>query len=177
MGDEELYQRHIQYIFDNFDRMMQERDRAFDHFFDDDFGDAEPTLKEYEAMQRRIMNLLNQGAGRNSGIGNMNSFEAGPNSYDVSREEKDGKLIYRINVPDLENKNLRIEVKDGLLRISEERKEQGESKLGQGTMQTFSYGQFQKVIPLPEGIDPASVQYKKEKEQIVVIFPKGRENS
>jgi HSP20 family molecular chaperone IbpA len=154
---EDLYQQKIQEIFRNFEKMRQEQDEDFDHFFDPDKNlDYSDVLKRLQELQKSLPALME---GSQKVPGQAFQFQAQP-TYQVSKEEKEDQWIYRITVPDLENKNLKVEVKEGLLRISVGEKRQE--------------GQNYTMIPMPMGIDERSIQYKKEKDQILVIIPKGR---
>ena len=154
---EDLYQQKIQEIFRNYENLRQEQDEDFDHFFDPDYNlDFSDVLKRLQELQKCLSALVEESP---KVPGQAFQFQDRP-TYKVSKEEKEDQWIYRITVPDLENKNLKVEVKEGLLRISVGEK--------------LQEGQNYTMIPMPMGIDARSVQYKKEKDQILVIIPKGR---
>jgi Molecular chaperone (small heat shock protein) len=168
-SEDELYEQRIQEFFKSYQQFRQKQDRQFDNFFEEEFfGSPTQALKRIEEMQKRFSALLLES--QRAGL-----IPQAQSIYKISQEETGGKLIYRIDVPDLEKKNFKIEVKDGLLRISEESRQLAQSAgpAGQWKTQSSFLGHFQKIIPLPEGVDPQSVEYKKEQDQILVIIPKG----
>ena len=66
--------------------------------------------------------------------------------------EKDNRLVTKIDLPGMKKDDVKVEVTDGQLAISGERKTEAEEK-----KETFSrcereYGSFYRAVPLPEGV-------------------------
>jgi HSP20 family protein len=66
--------------------------------------------------------------------------------------EKDGRLVTKIDLPGLKKEDVKVEVTDGHLAISGERKTESEEKKEHFYRSERHYGSFYRAIPLPEGV-------------------------
>ena len=66
--------------------------------------------------------------------------------------EKDNRLITRIDLPGLKKEDIKVEVTDGHLAISGERRREEEEKGEQFYRCEREYGSFYRAVPLPEGV-------------------------
>ena len=66
--------------------------------------------------------------------------------------EKDNRLITKIDLPGLKKEDVKVEVTDGRLAISGERKRETEEKKEQFYRCEREYGSFYREVPLPEGV-------------------------
>jgi HSP20 family protein len=66
--------------------------------------------------------------------------------------EKDNRLITRIDLPGLKKEDVKVEVTDGHLAISGERKKEEEEKGEQFYRCEREYGSFYRAVPLPDGV-------------------------
>jgi len=66
--------------------------------------------------------------------------------------EKDNRLVTRIDLPGMKKDDVKIEVMDGYLTISGERKSEAEEKKDTYFRCEREYGSFYRAVPLPEGI-------------------------
>jgi HSP20 family protein len=66
--------------------------------------------------------------------------------------EKDNRLVTKIDLPGLKKEDVKVEVTDGHLAISGERKTEAEEKKDQFYRCEREYGSFYRTIPLPEGV-------------------------
>jgi len=64
------------------------------------------------------------------------------------------KLLVNLDVPGLKKDDVHVEVQDGELRISGERRSEAEHTEGRYYRTERSYGSFYRTIPLPEGAKP-----------------------
>jgi HSP20 family protein len=71
---------------------------------------------------------------------------------------KDGQLHVRVALPGVDPKDVEVTVSDDSLTIRGERKAKTENKDGGRYFREFTYGSFERVLTLPEGIDPGRVQ-------------------
>jgi HSP20 family protein len=82
-------------------------------------------------------------------------FEARFGSVNWSPEievfERDNRLVTRVDLPGLKKEDVQVEVTDGHLAISGERKEETEEKKDNVYRCERSYGSFYRAVPLPEG--------------------------
>ena len=74
---------------------------------------------------------------------------------------KNGEFIVRADLPGLKRDDVKVELTEGLLTISGERKEEKEEKHEGYYRSERSYGSFFRQIPLPEGakIDTAKAEF------------------
>jgi HSP20 family protein len=66
--------------------------------------------------------------------------------------EKDNRLITKIDLPGLKKEDVKVEVTDGHLAISGERKTEAEEKKEGFYRCEREYGSFYRAVPLPEGV-------------------------
>lgn len=66
--------------------------------------------------------------------------------------EKDDRLVTRVDLPGLKKDDVKIEVIDGYLAISGERKSEAEEKKDNYFRCEREYGNFSRAVPLPEGV-------------------------
>ena len=66
--------------------------------------------------------------------------------------EKDNQLITRIDLPGVKKEDVKVEVADGHLAISGERKSEAEEKKDNFYRCEREFGSFYRVVPLPEGV-------------------------
>jgi HSP20 family protein len=72
--------------------------------------------------------------------------------------EKDHSLVTRAELPGLKKEDVRVEIADGQLVISGERKREFEEKKDQMFRSEREYGSFYRSVPLPEGVKPEDVK-------------------
>jgi HSP20 family protein len=66
--------------------------------------------------------------------------------------EKDNRLVTKVDLPGLKKEDVKVEVTDGHLAISGERKTEAEEKKDQFYRCEREYGSFYRAVPLPEGV-------------------------
>ncbi|MGH9237292.1 MAG: Hsp20/alpha crystallin family protein [Vicinamibacterales bacterium] len=66
--------------------------------------------------------------------------------------ERDNRLVTKIDLPGLKKEDIKVEVTDGHLAISGERKKEEEEKGEQFYRCEREYGSFYRAVPLPEGL-------------------------
>jgi HSP20 family protein len=65
--------------------------------------------------------------------------------------ERDNRLVTKVDLPGLKKEDVKVEVTDGHLAISGERKSESEEEKGNVYRCERSYGSFYRAVPLPEG--------------------------
>src|SRR5687768_9709412 len=65
--------------------------------------------------------------------------------------EKDHRLVTKVDLPGMKKEDVKVEVTDGHLAISGERKSESEEKKDNVYRCERSYGSFYRAVPLPEG--------------------------
>ena len=66
--------------------------------------------------------------------------------------EKDNRLVTKVDLPGLKKEDVKVEVIDGRLAISGERKSESEEKKNDFYRCEREYGSFYRAVPLPEGV-------------------------
>jgi HSP20 family protein len=66
--------------------------------------------------------------------------------------EKDNRLVTKIDLPGMKKEDVKVEVTDGHLAISGERKTEAEEKKENFYHCEREYGSFYRAVPLPEGV-------------------------
>jgi HSP20 family protein len=72
--------------------------------------------------------------------------------------EKDNRLFTRVDLPGMKKDDVKVEVTDGHLTISGERKSEVEDTKDQFYRSERTYGSFYRAIPLPESVKLEDVQ-------------------
>ncbi len=72
--------------------------------------------------------------------------------------EKDNRLITKVDLPGLKKDDVKVEVTDGQLAISGERKTETEEKKNDFYRCEREYGSFYRAVPLPEGVKVEDVK-------------------
>ena len=66
--------------------------------------------------------------------------------------EKDNRLVTKIDLPGMKKEDVKVEVTDGQLAISGERKTEAEEKKENFYRCEREYGSFYRAVPLPDGV-------------------------
>jgi HSP20 family protein len=86
--------------------------------------------------------------------------------------EDDGAYVLRADLPGLRPEDVAIELEDGVLTVSGERKsEQTERREGYHRVERAS-GSFSRTLTLPDGVDPEQVEARFENGVLEVRVPK-----
>ena len=89
--------------------------------------------------------------------------------------ETDEHLVLRADLPGVDRDNVEIEVKDGVLTISGERRAEHEDKREGFHRVERSFGRFSRSLELPQGIAADSVQARFERGVLELRMPKPEE--
>ena len=66
--------------------------------------------------------------------------------------EKEGRLVTKVDLPGMKKEDVKVEVTDGHLTISGERKSEAEETKENFYRCEREYGSFYRTVPLPEGV-------------------------
>jgi HSP20 family protein len=66
--------------------------------------------------------------------------------------ERDKRLVTKVDLPGMKKEDVKVEVTDGHLAISGERRSEAEEKKEQFYRCEREYGSFYRAVPLPEGV-------------------------
>ena len=89
--------------------------------------------------------------------------------------EAEDHFLLKADLPGLTEEDVNIEVRDGILQVSGERKVEHESRERGWYRMERSFGRFSRSLTLPEGIDPDAVAARFEHGVLEVRIPKPEE--
>jgi HSP20 family protein len=89
--------------------------------------------------------------------------------------EADDHFLLKADLPGLGEEDVKIEVQDGTLRISGERKAEQESRERGWYRIERSYGSFARSLTLPEGVNPEAISAEFDRGVLSVRIPKPEE--
>jgi HSP20 family protein len=85
-------------------------------------------------------------------------------------------FVVEVAVPGMDKKDFKINLKDNVLTISSERKEEEEKKEGNYTRREYSYQSFSRSFTLPDNIvDSDKISAKYENGELLITIPKREE--
>jgi HSP20 family protein len=117
------------------------------------------------------------GFGRFPGFGDLMQQDRGSMwSPQIEVSEDDGHLIVRADLPGLKKEDVNVEISNGMIMISGERKQEHEDKRKGYYRSERSYGSFSRAIPLPEDakIDDAKASFNDGVLEITVPAPQAQ---
>jgi HSP20 family protein len=117
-------------------------------------------------LHREIDRLFSEFA---QGIGNGGQANIVPN---IEISETDKTIEVSAEMPGLERKDVEISIDDDILTIRGEKKVEENQKDKNVQHSERSYGVFMRVLQLPPGIDPSSVQAAMSNGVLKVVIPK-----
>ena len=117
--------------------LLRQMTSDFDRFFDEPFGIAFkwPPLRGFE-----------EPGAATSWVPKVDVFE------------KDNRLVTKVDLPGLKKEDVHVEIADGYLAISGERKNETEEKKEQVYRCERTYGSFYRAVPLPERVNLEDVK-------------------
>jgi HSP20 family protein len=122
-------------------------------------------LNELREMEDRFHNLFPTMS---------SSFDTNVVGFSPSVNTREGDYAYHIDVdlPGVEKKDIKVEVKDNRITISGERKSKKEVKEEGYYRSESSYGEFERSFTLPEEVDSENVKASCEDGVLEVTLPK-----
>ena len=89
----------------------------------------------------------------------------------IEISEKDGQLAVRADLPGIHKDDVKVELADGVLTISGERKAEQEERQGDFYRSERSYGAFARRIPIPEDAQVDNTKATFENGVLTVLVP------
>jgi HSP20 family protein len=86
--------------------------------------------------------------------------------------ETDKAFVVKADLPGVDPKDVEINIRDGVLTVQGEKKEQKEEKHKNYHRIERFFGEFYRSIPLPTGVDEANVQATSAKGVLTLTIPK-----
>jgi HSP20 family protein len=117
-------------------------------------------IRDLEDMQRRFSTLLDIAPTGNGGEKEMLTFTEWAPSVDISEDDKE--FIVKAELPDVKREDIKVNVENGVLTITGERKFEKEEKGKKYHRIERSYGSFTRSFTLPEAVkaDKVSAEFK-----------------
>jgi HSP20 family protein len=131
--------------------------------------------RELDALQGDMNRLFDSFFGRRDGAATANGFGSRRWIPPMDVVETEDNLVLRADLPGLDRDDIEIEVKDGILTISGERKAQHEEKREGFHRVERSFGRFSRALELPKGIEADNIEASFERGVLEVRMPKPAE--
>ncbi|HET9152695.1 MAG TPA: Hsp20/alpha crystallin family protein [Solirubrobacterales bacterium] len=130
--------------------------------------------RELDALQGDMNRLFDTFFGRREGAaGGAYSSRRWIPPMDLV--ETEDQLVLRADLPGVDEKDIDIEVKDGVLTVSGERRSEHETQREGFHRVERSFGRFSRALELPKGVDPQNVSAHFDKGVLEVRMPKPAE--
>jgi HSP20 family protein len=129
--------------------------------------------RELDALQGDMNRLFDSFFGRREGAANAYGSRRWIPAMDVV--ETEDNLVLRADLPGLDRDDIEIEVKEGILTISGERKAQHEDKREGFHRVERSFGRFSRSLELPKGVEADNIDANFERGVLEVRMPKPAE--
>ncbi|MGB8060816.1 MAG: Hsp20/alpha crystallin family protein [Candidatus Sulfotelmatobacter sp.] len=131
-------------------------------------------FQELNALQRRMNRMFGNFFGRTTSLvpfeENLSDWEFGP---PVDIYEDDQRLTFRVEVPGIDEKDIKVEVENNVLTIH------GERKIGEGDQGgelppdwERHYGAFSRSFTLPSTVDPEKIGADYTRGVLAIQMPK-----
>ena len=127
-------------------------------------------FREFETIQNRVSNLLSSPL--LPGMGEE-TFVASEWSPLVDVEESDKEFTIKAELPEVKKEDVKIELENGSIRISGERKIEKEEAGRRWHRLERSYGAFERAFTLPEGTQRTEIKAEFKDGLLKVHRPKG----
>jgi HSP20 family protein len=108
--------------------------------------------REVDTLQNEVNRVFDAFFGNGSGSGRVRRWIP---AMDLA--ESDDHLVLRADLPGLTKDDVAIEVKDGVLTVSGERKAEHEDKSEGFYRVERAFGRFSRSLTIPEGVDAESI--------------------
>jgi HSP20 family protein len=131
--------------------------------------------RELDALQGDMNRLFDSFFGRRDGVAAANGFGSRRWIPPMDVVETEDHLVLRADLPGLGRDDIEIEVKEGILTISGERKAQHEEKREGFHRVERSFGRFSRALELPKGIEADNIEAGFERGVLEVRMPKPAE--
>lgn len=130
-----------------------------------------PLIKQ----NRNMPNLFDDFFGRNfwNDVFEKPEWSSSP-AVNVYEHKEDFEI--EVAAPGLDKKDFHIDLKDNVLTVSSQKKEQKEEKDGEKVVfSEFNYSSFSRSFRLPEGVDANKIKAKHKDGILTILLPKREE--
>jgi HSP20 family protein len=89
----------------------------------------------------------------------------------VDVERKDGRYLVRADLPGIDKNDIQVELQNGYLMLSGERKAEHEEGEGEYKRIERSYGRFERSFKVPDGVSEKDIKAKYRDGVMEITFP------
>ena len=129
-------------------------------------------LNELSEIQNKLTSLIGRSSGRSNGDNDLGFPEWAP-LVDVT--EDDNEFLIKAELPQVDKKDVKVLIENGVLQICGERKFEKEEKGKKYHRIERSYGSFERSFTLPESSKPEDMTAEYENGLLTVHVPKDKE--
>jgi len=126
--------------------------------------------REMQELTNRFSRMLSSSPARSIGARESVAVADWAPSVDIS--ETDEEYLIKAEIPEVEKKDVRVTVQDGLLSIQGERRQEREEKGKRFHRVERSYGTFLRTFDLPDGVDEDKLKAEFKEGMLLVHLPK-----
>ena len=126
--------------------------------------------REVASLQQEMNRLFSSFFEAPTGGGNGGSLRRWVPAMDLV--ETDDAFVLKADIPGVSEEDVKLEVEDGVLTVSGERKAEHEEKKEGYYRVERAFGAFRRSLTLPEGVDPEAVTAQFDKGVLAVRIPK-----
>jgi len=127
-------------------------------------------FRELEEMSNRLNRFFEQPMVRQlADTGGLSLAEWTP-AVDV--QETDGEYLIKADLPDVKKDDVKVEVQDGMISVSGERKQEKEEKGKRFHRVERAYGRFERRLSLPGEVDAKKIAAEFKEGVLLVHLPK-----
>lgn len=130
-------------------------------------------MQEFTSLQRQMNRLFDSFFGRTTSLmpfqENQSDCECGP---PVDIYEDDQRLTFRVEVPGVDEKDIKVEVENNVLTVHGERKLEKDIKEENFRRMERHYGAFSRSFTLPSTVDPEKIEANYTHGVLAIQMPK-----
>lgn len=126
-------------------------------------------FQEIDEVQNRLSSFFGGRINKENGNGGLKLADWSP---EVDIIEDDNEYLVKADLPEMKREEIKVQVEDGVLSISGERKTEKEEKNKKFHRMERSYGTFERSFTLPEGANGTKVSAEFKEGILRVHLPK-----
>lgn len=133
-------------------------------------------FQEFNSLQRQMNRMFDNFFGRTTSLmpfeESLSGWEFGP---PVDVYEDDQRLTFKVEVPGIDEKDIKVEVEDNVLKVHGERKLEKDVKEENFRRMERHYGSFSRSFALPSTVDPEKIEANYTQGVLAIQMPKRAE--
>jgi HSP20 family protein len=126
--------------------------------------------KEMQELTDRFSRMLARWPSRGGATREALTVADWSPTVDIS--ETDTEYLVKAEIPEVDRRDVKVTVQDGLLTIQGERKQEKEAKGRRFHRVERSYGNFMRTFDMPDGVDEEKVKAEFKEGMLLVHLPK-----